>query len=77
MGRFLFFTTAFMIVIGFLLHFEIDIPFFSFWIGKLPGDFVIHNNKMTIHFPVISAAFLSFFASFIIWLFTPKKKKDN
>ena len=75
MGRFLFWTTVFIVIGGFILHFELKLPFISMWLGKLPGAFVLKNKKMLIYFPVASAAIVSLVFSFIIWLFT--KKKEN
>lgn len=76
MGRFLFWTMVFLVIGGFLLQFEVKIPFISPWLGKLPGDFVLQNSKMTIHFPVTSAALVSIFLSLIFWAFFKKKKKS-
>ena len=79
MGRFLFWTTIFLVTGGFILHFEVNIPFVSLWLGKLPGDFVVHNNKIEIYFPIVSAAIVSFVFSFIFSLinslFTKKREK--
>ncbi len=74
MGRFLFWTIIFLVVGGFILHFDSNVPFISLWLGKLPGDFVFKNKKMVIYFPVASAAIVSLVFSFVIWLFTRKKE---
>ena len=73
MKNFIFFTILFLIAGGLILHFNLKIFLVTEWIGKLPGDFVIKKGKITIFFPIVSAAILSFIVSFILSLFKKKK----
>jgi hypothetical protein len=67
-GKFLNFAILFVIVSGLVLHFDVDVPYFSNWIGHLPGDLILKKGKATIYLPfttgVILSAGLSFLGSF-------------
>lgn len=76
MIRFLFWTIIFLVAGGLILHFDVNIPWISNWLGKLPGDFTIQKNKTIVYFPITSAAIVSFIFSVILWLvFANKKQK--
>jgi hypothetical protein len=78
MGRFIFWTFVFLIVGGIIIHFNYNIPWVSGWIGKLPGDFCLKKGKLTICFPIVSAAVASFVFSLILYaLFGKRKKKQD
>ena len=68
MGRFFFWTVVFLIAGGFLLHYQINIPWISSWLGQLPGDFSVRKEEIVIYFPVTSSALVSLFFSFLISL---------
>lgn len=58
-GRFL--TTGIMLVIvtGLVLHFDVEIPGFSDWIGHLPGDLILHKGSVTIYLPFTTSGMFS------------------
>jgi H+/Cl- antiporter ClcA len=74
MGRFIFWTIIFLVIGGFILHFDVHISFVSNWLGKLPGDFIVQKKKMIIYFPVVSAALMSLSFCLILWFFSKAKK---
>lgn len=51
--RFFFWTFLSFIAIGIAMHFEMEMPNI---VGRIPGDVVLYNKKMTIHAPIASAA---------------------
>jgi hypothetical protein len=38
------------------------------WIGKLPGDMIIHKGNLTFYFPLATCLLISLFLSLIIFL---------
>jgi len=58
-GNFLTFAILFVIATGLVLHFDVEIPYFSGWIGHLPGDLILKKGKATIFLPFTTAAILS------------------
>ncbi len=38
------------------------------WIGKLPGDIIIHKGNFTFYFPLVTCLLISLFLSLIIFL---------
>ena len=68
MGRFLFWLGVFLISTGLILHYEIYVPFFSSWIGKLPGDIVIKKDNIIIYLPLVTSIIISSILSFFLWL---------
>ncbi len=38
------------------------------WIGKLPGDIVIHRKNFTFYFPLATSLIASLILSLILWL---------
>jgi hypothetical protein len=71
-GRFLTFAILFVIGAGLVLHFDADIPYFSSWIGHLPGDLILKKGKATIYLPFTTAVILSAGLSFLGSLFSYK-----
>jgi hypothetical protein len=65
MSRFLTLAVFFVIAIGAVLHFGIEIPYLTGWIGQLPGDLVIQKGKMTMYVPIASSALASLALSFL------------
>jgi hypothetical protein len=67
MGRFLTLAVFFLVATGLALHFEVDVPGISTWIGHLPGDLILKKGKAIIFLPfttsIILSAVLSLFAS--------------
>ncbi len=66
MGRFLIFTLFFLIASGLLLHFKVEVPWLTNWIGKLPGDIVIKRKGATIYFPIATSIVVSFVLSLVL-----------
>ncbi len=69
MSRFLILAGLLLVVIGFILHFKVEIPYLTNWIGKLPGDIVIKKKHATIYFPLATSLLLSFVLSLVLSLF--------
>ncbi len=74
MSRFLLLFGFFLIAAGLVLHFRVDIPYLTSWIGKLPGDIVIKKKNATIYFPVASSLLISFVLSLVLSLLFSKEK---
>jgi len=72
-GRFLSLTIFLIVAIGGVLHFEIDIPGFSTWIGHLPGDLILKKGKATIFLPFTTAAMIGAVLSLISSLLLSKE----
>jgi hypothetical protein len=73
MGRFLIIVGFITVALGLLIHFQIEVPWISHWIGRLPGDIVIKKEGVFLYFPLASSAVLSLILSFILYLFGVKK----
>lgn len=67
-GKFLIITGFVLIVIGlfFILGGQ------SSWLGRLPGDFVIHKKNFSFYFPVTTCVLISIFFSVILFFFFRK-----
>ena len=58
-----------MIAAGLLLHFKVEIPWLTSWIGKLPGDIVIKRDNAVIYFPLTTSLFVSVVLSILLSVF--------
>jgi len=38
------------------------------WIGRLPGDIIIHKGNFTFYFPLVTCLLISLFLSLILFL---------
>lgn len=74
MGRFLIFAGIILVATGFMLHFKVEIPWLTSWIGKLPGDLVIKKRNATIYFPLTTSLLVSLFVSLILSLLFRSEK---
>lgn len=63
-----------LVAIGLLLHFKVEIPYLTSWIGKLPGDIVIKKKNATIYFPLATSLLISFVLSLILSLLFKSEK---
>ena len=72
-GKFIQFGILFVIAAGLVLHFDVDVPYFSSWIGHLPGDLILKKGKATIYLPFTTGAILSAGLSLLGSLFTNDK----
>ncbi len=66
MSRFLVLTGILLVVAGLMLHFKVEVPWLTSWIGKLPGDMIIKKGKATIYFPLTTSLLISFVLSIIL-----------
>jgi hypothetical protein len=71
-GRFLTLVIFFVIVIGLILHFDVDVPGVSDWIGHLPGDLILQKGSATIYLPFVSSAIFSSALSLLGSMFSSK-----
>ena len=44
-------------------------PMWSRWLGRLPGDLVVHRGSWTVIFPLATCLLLSLLLSLLFWLF--------
>jgi hypothetical protein len=61
-GKILLIAGGICIVVGLLFLFSGHIPF----LGKLPGDIIIKNDKFTFYFPIVTFLLLSIIITIII-----------
>jgi hypothetical protein len=67
-GRVLLISGAVMALVGALFLFSTKLP----WIGRLPGDIVIHRKNFTFYFPLATTILISIFLTLLFWLFGKK-----
>ena len=63
-----------VVVLGAIIHFKIQIPWLTGWIGKLPGDLMIKKGSVTIYLPLATSLIASVVLSVILSLFFGNKK---
>lgn len=63
-GKFLVLLGLIVVALGGLLLISGKIP----WIGKLPGDIMIHRRNFTFYFPLATSILLSLILTLIFWL---------
>ncbi len=54
---------AITIVLGTFLYVSGKIP----WIGRLPGDIIVHKKNFTFYFPIATSILLSLLITLILW----------
>ncbi len=59
LGRLISMAIFFVIATGLVLHFQVEVPGFSTWIGHLPGDLILTKGKATIFLPFTTALLFS------------------
>ena len=74
MSRFLILAGILLIAIGLILHFRVEIPYLTSWIGKLPGDIVIKKKNATIYFPIATSLLISFVLSLVLSVLFSREK---
>ncbi len=67
-GRTLIIAGLLLVVIGVLLYWSKALP----WLGKLPGDIVIHKDKFTLYFPLATSLLLSAILTLLFYFFKQK-----
>ena len=63
-GNFFIITGICLILLGLLLK----LGFRFKWLGKLPGDMIIHKGSFTFYFPLATSLLLSFVLSLLLFL---------
>jgi len=64
LGKALVVVGVLMVALGALLLFGDQIP----WLGRLPGDIVVHRDRFTLYFPLATCLVLSVLLSLIVFL---------
>jgi hypothetical protein len=64
LGKFLIILGIIIVALGGLLLLSGKIP----WIGRLPGDIVIHRKNFSFYFPLATSILLSLLLTLIFWL---------
>lgn len=64
LGKLLILLGVFIAGIGLLLYLKIPIPY----LGKLPGDFLIKTENVSVYIPVTTSIVLSLLLSLIFYL---------
>ncbi|MGC2425098.1 MAG: DUF2905 domain-containing protein [Nitrospirota bacterium] len=64
LGKILIITGAVLLALGAIFLLSGKLP----WIGKLPGDIVIHRKNFTFYFPLATSLIASLILSLILWL---------
>ena len=66
LGRTLVILGIIVTVFGVLLLLAQKIP----WLGRLPGDVLIHRERVTFYFPLASCLLASILLSLLFWLWS-------
>jgi Protein of unknown function (DUF2905) len=64
LGKILVIIGAVMLALGGVFLLSGKLP----WIGRLPGDIVIHKKNFTFYFPLATSVILSLVLTLILWL---------
>ncbi|MBI4684272.1 MAG: DUF2905 domain-containing protein [Nitrospirae bacterium] len=67
-GRLLLIIGAVITAAGALLLFSGKIP----WIGRLPGDIIVHKKNFTFYFPLATSILISIILTLVFWIFGRK-----
>jgi hypothetical protein len=67
-GKFLIVFGAIVIAIGGLLLLSGRVP----WLGRLPGDILIHEKNFTFYFPLATSILLSLIFTLLLWILGKK-----
>ena len=66
MSRFLILAGIFLVAAGLILHFKVEIPWLTSWIGKLPGDMVVRKGDITLYLPLTTSIVVSIALSIVL-----------
>ncbi len=64
-GRFFIVIGVVFAAIGVLFIFSGKIP----WLGRLPGDIVVHRRNFTFYFPLATSILISILLTILFWIF--------
>jgi hypothetical protein len=64
LGNILIIGGALTVLLGFILRLSGRFK----WIGRLPGDMIIHKGNFTFYFPLVTCLLISLLLSLIIFL---------
>ena len=67
-GKFLIIFGIIIVAVGVLLLISGKIP----WIGRLPGDIMIHKKNFTFYFPLATSILISVVLTFLFWLISKR-----
>ena len=67
-GKFLIIFGIIIVAVGVLLLISVKIP----WIGRLPGDIMIHKKNFTFYFPLATSILISVVLTFLFWLISKR-----
>ncbi|MGD9763067.1 MAG: DUF2905 domain-containing protein [Candidatus Binatia bacterium] len=65
LGRMLIVLGLVLLALGALLTLSGKLP----WLGRLPGDIVIHRGPFTVYFPLATSLIISVVLTLVLWLF--------
>ncbi|MBI5345565.1 MAG: DUF2905 domain-containing protein [Chlamydiae bacterium] len=74
MLRYLLITTVFLVIGGLFLHYDMEMPYVSNWLGKLPGDLIFKKDTILYYFPIASAGIVGLVVYLFLSLFKKTKK---
>lgn len=66
MARFLIITGLILVGVGALVAVAGRLP----WLGRLPGDVLVHRGRFTIFLPLTTSLLLSAVVTLLLWLFS-------
>lgn len=64
LGKLLVVAGIVLVVLGVLIQLAGRVP----WLGRLPGDIVIHRPNFTFYFPLTTCILISVVLSLLLWL---------
>lgn len=67
-GKPLIIIGIFLVLMGLFFTFGAKIP----WLGRLPGDIIIHKKNFSFYFPVTTCILISVALSIVLFLFFRK-----
>ncbi len=58
-----------VVILGLIIHFRVQVPWLTGWIGKLPGDLILRKDSVTIYLPFTTSVLISFILSLLFSFF--------
>lgn len=63
-GKLLIFLGIFIVLLGLFFTFGGKVPY----LGRLPGDIIIHRGNFHFYFPIVTCILISAILTFIFWI---------